>query len=55
MNNQSCIKSLSKIDNFKGLKNNRIYSKARCALYKKIHDLLDEESVSRARSGRASL
>ena len=30
-------------------------NRARCALYQKILDLLDEESVSGARSGRASL
>ena len=29
--------------------------RARCALYKKIIDLLDEESVSGKSSGRASL
>ena len=30
-------------------------NRVRCALYKKILDLLDEESVSEARSSRASL
>ena len=30
-------------------------NRARCTLYKKIFDLLDEESVSGVRSGRASL
>ena len=30
-------------------------NRSRCALYKKIFDLLDEESISGARSGKASL
>ena len=30
-------------------------NRARCALYKKILDLLDEESISGESSGRASL
>ena len=30
-------------------------NRARCALYKKILDLLNEESISGMRSGRASL
>ena len=37
--------------NFVTLRTNRV----ECTLYRKIIDLLDEESVSGARSGRASL